>query len=48
MIEWNNLKDSKVLHESKAKKNMEPLFDKDCALVGWIDPGTHIFDTDMN
>jgi len=27
---------------------LEPLFDKDCNLVGWIDPGRHIFDTDMN
>lgn len=25
-----------------------PLFDKDCDLVGWIKPGEHIFDTDMN
>jgi len=27
---------------------MHPLFDKDCELVGWIDPMNHIFDTDMN
>lgn len=27
---------------------MEPLFDLNCELVGWIDPGNHIFDTDMN
>lgn len=27
---------------------MEPLFDKDCELVGWIDPMRHIFDTDVN
>ncbi|GAH33871.1 unnamed protein product, partial [marine sediment metagenome] len=27
---------------------MEPLFDKDCELVGWIDPMRHIFDTNMN
>ena len=25
-----------------------PLFDKDCDLVGWINPGEHIFDTDMD
>lgn len=25
-----------------------PLFDKDCEHIGWIDPGKHIFDTDMN
>lgn len=24
-----------------------PLFDKECDLVGWISPGQHIFDTDM-
>ena len=24
------------------------LFDKDCDLVGWINPGEHIFDTDMD
>ena len=23
------------------------LFDKDCDLVGWIRPGDHIFDIDM-
>ncbi|WP_430515628.1 4-fold beta flower protein [Inquilinus limosus] len=27
---------------------MEPLFSKDCVLVGWVDPGRYIFDTDMN
>ena len=27
---------------------MKPLFNKDCNLVGWIDPGNHIFDTNMN
>lgn len=27
---------------------MEPLFDANCDLVGWIEPGEHIFDTDMN
>ncbi|WP_376786134.1 4-fold beta flower protein [Stutzerimonas kunmingensis] len=25
-----------------------PLFDKDCDLVGWILPGEHIFDTQLN
>ena len=25
-----------------------PLFDKDCDLVAWIDPGKSIFDLDMN
>jgi hypothetical protein len=24
------------------------LFDKDCDLVGWINPGNHIFNTDMD
>ncbi len=24
-----------------------PLFDKDCDLVGWINPGKHIFSTEM-
>ena len=27
---------------------MEPLFDSDCELVGWLDPLRHIFDTDLN
>ena len=27
---------------------MFPLFDKDSELVGWTDPGKHIFDQDMN
>ena len=27
---------------------MYPLFNKDCDLVGWIDPMSHIFDTEMN
>jgi len=27
---------------------MYSLFDKDCDLVGWIDPNRHIFDTNMN
>lgn len=26
---------------------MFALFDKDCDLVGWIEPGRHIFNTDM-
>lgn len=26
---------------------MEPLFDKNCELVAWIDPLNHIFDTEM-
>ncbi|WP_419183297.1 4-fold beta flower protein [Pseudomonas monteilii] len=25
-----------------------PLFDQNCELIGWMDPGRHIFDTDMN
>lgn len=24
------------------------LFDQNCELTAWIDPGRHIFDTDMN
>ena len=27
---------------------LHPLFDKDCDLQGWIDPGQHIYDTGMN
>lgn len=27
---------------------MKPLFDKECELVGWIDPQHHIFKTDMD
>ncbi len=27
---------------------MEALFDQNCELVGWIDHGTHIYDTEMN
>ncbi len=27
---------------------LKPLFDKDCELVGWISPGEHIFDTNLN
>ena len=27
---------------------MEPLYDASVSLVGWIEPGQHIFDTDMN
>lgn len=27
---------------------MFPLFDKDSELVGWMDPGKHIFDQNMN
>lgn len=27
---------------------MTPLFDNECNLVGWMDPGKHIFDTDMD
>ena len=27
---------------------MEPLFDENCELVGWMDPMRHIFDTDLN
>lgn len=27
---------------------MEPLFDKDSELVGWIDSSLHIFDSDLN
>lgn len=27
---------------------MHPLFDKDCELTAWIEPGRHIFDTTMN
>src|SRR5258708_38275399 len=27
---------------------MFPLFDKDCDLVGWIEPGRHIFDETMS
>jgi len=29
-------------------KELSPLFDKDLALVGWVDSGTYIFDTSMN
>ena len=25
-----------------------PLFDRNCELIGWIEPGHHIFDTSMN
>jgi len=25
-----------------------PLFDQDCELMAWIEPGRHIFDSDMN
>lgn len=27
---------------------LKPLFSPDCELVGWLDLGKHIFDTDMN
>jgi hypothetical protein len=27
---------------------MEPLFDENCELIGWIDPRSHIFDIDLN
>lgn len=27
---------------------MEPLYDANVNLVGWIEPGHHIFDTNMN
>ena len=27
--------------------SLEPLFNKDCELVGWIEPDEHIFDTSM-
>jgi len=27
--------------------NLYPLFNKDCELVGWIEPDEHIFDTSM-
>lgn len=27
---------------------MYPLFDKNCDLVGWLELGEHIFDTEMN
>ena len=27
---------------------MEPLFDRNCELVAWIDPLRNIFDTDLN
>lgn len=27
---------------------LNPLFDQNCELTAWIDPGRHIFDTDMN
>ena len=27
---------------------MEPLFDRHCELVAWVDPLHHIFDTEMN
>ena len=27
---------------------MEPLFDSNCDLAGWINPGEHIWDTHMN
>ena len=27
---------------------MGPLFDQNCGLVGWIDPGNYIFDKEMN
>ena len=27
---------------------MTPLFDKDCNLMGWMEPGKYIFDTGMN
>lgn len=27
---------------------LHPIFDKDCDLVGWVQPNCHICDTDMN
>jgi len=27
---------------------LHQLFDKDCNLVAWIEPGKHIFDVEMN
>lgn len=27
---------------------LEPLFNKDCELVGWMRPNQHVFDTGMN
>lgn len=27
---------------------MNPLFDQNCNLIGWVDPGNHIFDTNMD
>ena len=27
---------------------MYPLFDEDCELVAWVEPGEQIYDTDMN
>ena len=32
----------------KGAKMLLPLFDKDCDLVAWIDPGKSVFDLDMN
>lgn len=27
---------------------LQPLFDRDCELIGWLKPNEHIFDSDMN
>ena len=27
---------------------LEPIFDKRCNVIGWIEPGSHLFDTNMS